>query len=143
MHKLIHAIERHIERIPLSGCWIWTGSLNRGGYGQLTSGGKHLVAHRASFIAHGGTVKSGEWVLHHCDVRCCVNPNHLYAGTPVDNRRDALTRSGWKHPYGTRSTCAAGHAYEIAGYRISADGSRVCRECMKLHMRRFRSANRI
>lgn len=136
---VIAAIERHIERIPMCGCWIWIGSLNRGEYGQLTVGGKHMVAHRASFIAHGGILKPGQWVLHRCDVRCCVNPFHLYAGTPVDNRRDALQRSGWKHPYGQRDACRAGHVYEVLGFRIAADGSRVCRECMKLHMRRHRA----
>jgi hypothetical protein len=140
MRLVLEAIERHIERIPISGCWIWVGSLYRSGYGQLTAGGKHMAAHRASFIAHGGHVPHGLWVLHRCDVRCCVNPFHLYPGTPTDNRRDTIERSNWEHPYGRRTTCSAGHNYSVTGFRIAADGSRVCRECMKLHMRRFRSA---
>ncbi|TAM15935.1 MAG: hypothetical protein EPN65_16610 [Pandoraea sp.] len=142
MNEMIAAIERHIERIPEAGCWIWRGALNRTGYGQFSFLGKHMTAHRASFLAHGGELANGEWVLHRCDVRCCVNPAHLYAGTAVDNRRDTLQRSDWRHPFGLRTRCSAGHEYSVVGFRIAADGSRVCRECMKLHMRRHRLQNK-
>jgi hypothetical protein len=131
-------IERHIHQIPIAGCWLWDGSLTRG-YGQLTHQGKHMTAHRASFQAFVRPLKSGEWVLHRCDTRSCVNPHHLYAGTAIDNRRDMLERSRWKHPLGQRTHCFAGHEFVEGGYRMAPDGSRVCKECQKLKKRIYRS----
>lgn len=82
---------------------------------------------------------AGEWVLHRCDISECVNPHHLYAGTPVDNRRDMLERSRWKHPLGQRTHCSAGHQFIEGSYRLCDDGSRVCKECQKLKKRIYRS----
>lgn len=132
-------IERLSERIPLSGCWIWTGAMQRRGYGQLTFEGKHKQAHRASFEAFLNPIPKGKWVLHRCDVRACVNPHHLYAGTAADNRRDTLQRSDWSHPLASRAACSKGHIYFSGSFRIAKDGSRVCKECMRDHMRTFRS----
>lgn len=115
------------------------GSTNKG-YGQLTHGGKHMMAHRASFIAHNPGTPAPRLVCHECDVRECVNPNHLYSGDFISNRADMLERKRWTHPFSLRDHCAAGHNYEAVGYRIDkSDGSRVCKECQKLHKRRYRA----
>lgn len=132
-------IERLSVPVPIAGCWIWIGSLVRSGYGQLTHQGKHKTAHRASFEAFVRPLIPGEWVLHRCDVRACVNPHHLYAGTPIDNRRDMLARSGWEHPMGKRTHCAEGHEFTEGSFARAADGSRVCKECQKLKKRIYRS----
>lgn len=121
-----------------SGCWEWIASTRRGGYGQLTYHGRPYTAHRASYEVHKGTVPDGLLVLHKCDNRSCVNPDHLYAGTYVDNRRDMLERSGWKHPFRQRTECFAGHPYTEGSYGIAKDGSRTCRQCMREHQRRYR-----
>lgn len=73
------------EADPNSGCWLWTGSLLSNGYGSF---GRRGRAHRASYEAHVGPIPDGLFVLHKCDVRCCVNPNHLWVGTNTDNARD-------------------------------------------------------
>ena len=135
---LAAVIERSSVAVPFSGCWIWMGSTNKG-YGQLTYQGKHMMAHRASYIAHNPDAPKPRVVCHECDVRECVNPAHLYSGDFVSNRADMLARNRWSHPYGQRTACFAGHEYEEVGYRIAADGSRVCRECQKLHKRRYRA----
>lgn len=123
-------------RISESGCWEWVGALDRKGYGQLTRQGKHQRAHRFAFANLVEPIKSGGWVLHHCDNARCVNPRHLYQGTPADNRADAINRNRWSHPWSARSACAKGHEYEIVGYRIDKnDGSRVCRECQRNYKR--------
>src|SRR5689334_18937729 len=76
--------------MPVScGCWLWTKSINRDGYGSLgVFGRRGLKAHRVSYEAFNGEVPSGKWILHTCDVRSCVNPSHLYAGTAQDNVND-------------------------------------------------------
>ena len=132
-------IERLSVKIPIAGCWIWTGAMQVRGYGQLTFQGIHKQAHRASFEAFNRPLAKGEWALHRCDNRACVNPHHLYAGTPKDNRRDALQRSGWANPLAARTACSKGHPYLDGSFRIAKDGSRVCKECMRTHMQNFRS----
>ena len=78
--------------VPNSGCWIWLGSINDFGYGKLTLNSKSVRAHRLSWEQHRGPIPDGLWVLHKCDVPCCVNPDHLFLGTRVDNVRDMFQK---------------------------------------------------
>lgn len=76
-----------------SGCWLWLGHLIAG-YGRIRmGGGKVEGAHRASYMMHVGEVPVGLMVLHKCDIKCCVNPAHLYAGTRKQNAEDAVRRN--------------------------------------------------
>jgi HNH endonuclease len=82
-------IERLILRCPMSGCWLWTGSVRkRFNYGAFLYRGKYERAHRAMWLISGRTIPDGMQLLHKCDVPCCVNPDHLFLGTHLDNMRD-------------------------------------------------------
>lgn len=84
------------ERVPFSGCWLWTGStMAKGGYGKITvkqGEQKCTGAHRVSWMLHRGEIPAGLWVLHRCDVPACVNPDHLFLGTARDNVVDCVAK---------------------------------------------------
>lgn len=96
--------ERFWSHVDRSGeCWLWTAGTNTGGYGLLATDSRHHVtAHRFSYSLAHGSIPAGLSILHHCDVRTCVRPDHLYAGTPADNSRDRRVRGraprGDDHP---------------------------------------------
>lgn len=75
-----------------SGCIEWQSTIHRDGYGKFWHKGKQIQAHRVAYELFKGGIPEGMWVLHHCDNRKCVNPDHLYAGTPKQNVLDKVRR---------------------------------------------------
>lgn len=72
-------------------CWIWRGTTINSGYGHFwVSGTKKMTAHRFAFKAANGFLPPV--VRHTCDIKLCVNPGHLVAGTSADNMRDMVER---------------------------------------------------
>ena len=82
------------EIIP-DACWEWKGPFNQHGYGRLNFF-KIYHAHRFSYEYYKGKIPEGLFVLHKCDNRKCVNPDHLWIGTAGDNFRDC--RDKGRHP---------------------------------------------
>jgi hypothetical protein len=85
---------------PNTGCWLYLGGVNWKGYGSFWMNGKGISAHRASYIFSKGEIKKGLSVLHHCDTPSCINPDHLYLGTDLDNAADRKKRGRYNLPSG-------------------------------------------
>lgn len=99
---LSEKIEKHTIRIPETGCWIWMASLNTGGYGKTGLGrGSYLAAHRVSYENKFGPIPKDKFALHTCDIKCCVNPDHIFLGTQKENMADKVKKNrqarGEKH----------------------------------------------
>jgi len=77
----------------MTACIEWTGAL-RNGYGCFRDPetGRVEYAHRRFYELFVGEIPEGMLVLHHCDNRKCVNPDHLHIGTKSDNAREAVER---------------------------------------------------
>lgn len=137
-HRSRSAVERFWPKVNRSGpivrdgltpCWLWTGAVHspRFPYGLLGAEPPKttpLRAHCFSWeLANGTSVPQGMCVCHRCDNPRCVNPDHLFIGTPNDNIKDALSKG---RPIGKRQPkpfCRRGHALGVVG---------PCAECRRI-----------
>lgn len=89
---LLERIQNKIS-VANSGCWLWQGQLDRGGYGVLTDGArKNVKAHRKVYECLCGPIPTPLQLRHSCHVRNCVNPDHLTPGTAKQNNQDKMAR---------------------------------------------------
>lgn len=82
----------HYREINESGCWIWTGYVDRTGYGKMVVNRKPKLTHRLAYKEFIGPIPERLLVCHSCDVKACFNPNHLFVGTAADNMRDCVQK---------------------------------------------------
>ncbi len=91
-------VTERVARAPETGCLEWQGALSSNGYGRLVVDGRSLSTHRVAYEIHRGPIPAGMCVLHACDNRRCVNPDHLRIGTHAENSREMVDRGRYKGP---------------------------------------------
>lgn len=87
-------LKKNVTELGPDDCWIYGGFISKEGYGKISGGGKHYFAHRVSYSLYKGEIPKGLIICHICDNKKCVNPNHLYAGTNLDNQQDRRIADG-------------------------------------------------
>ncbi len=92
-YKVEDVSERFWDKVnKTDNCWEWNAGLFESGYGAFNFNGNAVTAHRLSYELIFGKITNELHVLHKCDNRKCVNPEHLYLGTQLDNARDMMDR---------------------------------------------------
>lgn len=122
---------------PVTGCWNWIKGKGHYGYGQIKRNGKTLKAHRLSYEHYNGPIKNGLFCCHICDNPSCINPDHLFVGTPSDNSRDREAKN--RHPSKKFTNTALmlygrlnpGWSYERAGKFFGVSDTSVLRRVQR------------
>ena len=128
--QLFEELPRWKDRVrvdPVEGCWLWTAAVDKDGYGKTSTtrvpGTQR--AHRISYTLLVGTIPEGLTLDHECEVRHCVNPEHLNPCTAIDNIKAGAERRRlrlWQGPQATeaqlrraKGICPNGHVLAVVG----------------------------
>ncbi len=109
-------------------CWLWTAYINKFGYGVIgTYDKKTALAHRVSFELTKGPIPEGLEINHLCEVKNCINPDHLEAITRAEHILKTDFQGGKYQK--NKTHCVNGHSFQETDVYITKEGHRKCRAC--------------
>ena len=119
--------ERKIARSRDTECWLWVGSVGPQGYGAFwdSKQNRRYRAHRAAWELYVGPIPDDICVLHKCDVRHCVNPDHLFLGDRADNFADMWAKGRYRAGRGTEMPNAKLNDAAVRAIRRSSKSQRA------------------
>ena len=127
-------------------CWIWTGSVNHKGYGQIKDGSQRdgtkrmRIVHRVVYESLRGPIPEGLDIDHLCRVHACVNPAHL---DPVTRRENLMRGEGIAAMNSKKTHCPQGHPYDESNTYLTPNRKRTCRQCRRENQRRYALKQRL
>lgn len=135
---------KYVSPEPNSGCWLWEGSVDKRGYGQIRSHnsgpGSLRYATHISLEIHDRKLPPGMNACHKCDIPLCVNPDHLFHGTQKDNSADSWAKGRASKPPPSvkgrqklTTHCPFGHQMAGINLYIAPSGARMCRTCRTIY----------
>lgn len=136
MQPLIDRLLSKMSPVPECGCWIWLGSLNNKGYGQISLGGRRRgcgLAHRVSYTLLVGDIPEGLTIDHLCRVKSCINPAHMETVPGRENHRRGLPQmiAAAQKRVASKTHCKRGHKYTLETTGLQPSG-RFCKLCRSI-----------
>lgn len=131
--SLRERIEQKIIPEPMSGCWLWMGSIGSHGYAQVRVKEGTTVVHRILYIEKYGAIPEGLELDHLCRLRCCVNPEHLEPVTRRENIRRGVAPSAKQM---RQTHCKKGHLFtkeNTQWYKTKYGVGRKCAACQSAY----------
>ena len=111
----IESFEKKV--IKTNDCWEWQGCLQVNGYGKVGYKNKTMSTHRLAYLFYKGALIEGKVIMHSCDNRKCVNPDHLTQGTQQDNVDDYQKKGRHRVPKGENSPKAKLNRQQVLSIR--------------------------
>jgi hypothetical protein len=111
-------------------CWIWNGLRKQNGYGKFCWNKKVGLAHRFCWLITHGEIPEGKFVCHHCDNPTCVNPSHLFLGSPKDNVSDMWAKGRASSPPHPNQKLSAQAVQKI---RLSRESQKSLAQQFSIH----------
>lgn len=118
-------------------CWVWQGGVDAKGYGHFQAENRRCVrAHRFSWELVNGPIPKGMQLDHLCRDTACVNPLHLEV---VSNLTNTLRSTNFIAVHAQKTHCVNGHPFDGINSYIGKRRNRVCRQCQRDRMERFKA----
>lgn len=124
-------------RVTPTGCWEWTGSRQRNGYGRVSFQGQSRFSHRVGYTLLVGPIPEGMQIDHLCRNRACWNPDHLEV---VTCRVNLLRGETLPAACAAKTACPRSHLYDAENTWVDNRGARICRTCNKTRCKTYRRA---
>lgn len=117
-------------------CMLYAGYKSDKGYARrvvkIDGKWKPMQLHREIYLAYRGEIPEGLVIDHQCNVRCCINPDHLKPMTNAEN----ISRGNRPAVY--TDTCNQGHILKDVGMNVYKDGRRACKECKRISWQKYK-----